>query len=133
MADKNKPPASDNRSSATTKPALIRLNQVVLVPERFCNRDPADLKKDNLTAFADTIAAEGLQTPVEFYRDKNGQLIITKGHRRISALRLNASRQVPGFAPDTPFAVEVVVLDLAGIGVDDSRILPAWQLQHQAR
>jgi ParB-like chromosome segregation protein Spo0J len=99
-----------------TKPVKVRLDQLVLLPERYCHRDPAELNDPaRLRSLADRIADEGLQTPVEFYRDGQGRPVITKGHRRISALRLLAKEKRPGFTPD----MEVEAVEVSGATEQD--------------
>jgi hypothetical protein len=93
----------DPATRATTRPVKIRLDHLLLKPETYSHRDPAELnieKPEKIRSLADNIAEIGLQTPVEFYREKDGQPVVTKGHRRVSALRLLAKENKPGFTPD---------------------------------
>jgi hypothetical protein len=108
-SDKQVPGGPERAAQAATKPVKVPLDQFVLLPERYCHRDPAELKDPKrLEPLAASIAAEGLQTPVEFYRDAQGRPVITKGHRRISAQRRLADTKRPGFPPDMPVeAIEV--------------------------
>jgi ParB-like chromosome segregation protein Spo0J len=110
MAQDKKPPAVPERATqAATKPTRVPLSDFILIPEQFCHRDDRELKdEDRLRSLMDSLAAEGLQTPVEFYRDGNGRPVIVKGHRRISALRRLAQQGKPGFTADMPVeAIEV--------------------------
>jgi ParB-like chromosome segregation protein Spo0J len=117
MAQERKAPAVPERATqAATRPVKVRLDQFVLVPERYCHRDKAELEDPaRLRPLADSIAREGQQTPVEFYRDDKGRLVITKGHRRISALRLLAKDKRAGFAPD----MEAEAIEVTGAAPAD--------------
>src|SRR3954463_6268352 len=108
--DQDAPAAPERATQAETRPATIRLSEFLLKPEVYSHRDPEDLTdRDRLKPLMDSLVTEGLQNPVEFYRDAGGRPVPTKGHRRISAMLQLASENTPGFAPDMAVpAVEVL-------------------------
>jgi hypothetical protein len=111
MADDKKPPEAPERAThATTRPTTVRLNEFVLKPASYCHRDPEDLvDRDRLGALKDSLTVEGLLNAVEFFRDPDGKPVVTRGHRRISAMRQLAKENRAGFSDDMPVeAVEVV-------------------------
>jgi ParB-like chromosome segregation protein Spo0J len=117
MADDKKAPAVPERATpAATKPAKVPLNEFLLLPERYCHRDEQELTDiERLRPLVDSIAAEGLQTPPEFFRDEKGRPVIVKGHRRISALRWLADKGTAGFKPNMP----VEAIEVSGATLED--------------
>jgi ParB-like chromosome segregation protein Spo0J len=98
----------ERATKATTKPTKVRLSDFKLKPASYCHRDMQELEEENLRPLMDSIAAEGLQNVPEFFRDPDGQPVVTKGHRRITAMRFLAAKNVDGFKPDMLIqAVEV--------------------------
>jgi hypothetical protein len=106
------PGADDERvpGRATTRPTTVPLKDFVLRPARYCHRAPEELEdRDRLGALKDSLTGEGLLNPVEFFRDPDGKPVVTRGHRRISAMRQLAAENRAGFGDDMPVeAVEVV-------------------------
>jgi hypothetical protein len=102
MAQTKEAPAIPERATqAETRPTTERLSDFQLKPESFYHRDQAELADpDRLKPLMDSLAVEGLQTPVELFRGPDGKPVPTKGHRRISAMRQLAKQNTPGFTPD---------------------------------
>lgn len=102
MSNERKPPDTPGREPrAVTRPVMVRLDQLVLIPERFCHRDPAELDDSaRLRPLADSILANGLQVPIEYFMDDQGRKVVDSGHRRTSALRLLAREGRPGYTAD---------------------------------
>jgi ParB-like chromosome segregation protein Spo0J len=69
---------------------------------------------------------EGLQVPVEYYRDPDGRKVLVKGHRRSTACRILANRNTPNFTLDMKIpAIEVSdapVKDLVVRAVADNAV-----------
>ena len=58
-----------------------------MLPDVFCHRGPDALKEENVADLYDSLIMEGLQVPVEYTTDPDDRKVVTKGHRRLSALR----------------------------------------------
>ena len=85
-----------------------RLDELVMQPELFCHRGPKGLEEANVSDLFDSLIMEGLQVPIEYYVDKDGRKIVTKGHRRITACRILARMNTPNFSLDMEIpAIEV--------------------------
>jgi len=112
MAKDKIPPAVPERAApATTRPVKVRLDQLVVEPERFCHRELAELTDPaRLRPLAESIFATGLQVPIEFFKDEKGRLVETSGHRRRAALRLLAEEHRPGYTLD----MEVPAVEVSG-------------------
>jgi len=116
MAEKTAPVSPERVTQATTKPTTVGLDLLITVPERFCHRDTSELKDvSKYKDLADSIATEGLQTPIEYYLDDQGRPVVTKGHRRVAALRHNAAISKPGFSPD----MEIEAIEVSGASQQD--------------
>src|SRR5260370_14390092 len=104
MAEERKPPDVPERATkAVTGPMTVPLNEFVLKPELYCHRDPEDLtNRDRLLPLMDSLTVEGLLNPVEIFRDPDGKPVVTKGHRRISAMRQLAKKKSAGFTEANP-------------------------------
>jgi hypothetical protein len=111
MADDREAPVVPERATqATTRTTTVPLNEFVLRPELYCHRDEDELRDRNrLRPLMDSLTVEGLQTPVEFFRDADGRPVVDKGHRRISSMRQLARENTPRFTETMPVeAVEVL-------------------------
>jgi ParB-like chromosome segregation protein Spo0J len=96
------------QSTATMKRIRIPLDQVVLEPLRFSHRNRSALLEPSLKPLMDSLVLEGMQVPIEGYRDSQGRFVVTKGHRRVESLRLLAAKNTPGFTADLEVeAIEV--------------------------
>jgi len=85
-------------TAATTRLTKVPLDEFVLITEDFCHRNADELTDpDKLRPLMDSLVAEGLQIPIEFARDAAGRPVPTKGHRRVTCLRLLARANTPGF------------------------------------
>jgi hypothetical protein len=95
---KDAPAPLERATKAATHHASVPLNKFVLRPELYCFRDPEELNDESrLMPLLNLLVVEGMQTPVEFFFDSEGNPVTTKGHRRISAMRLAAKKNMPGF------------------------------------
>ena len=107
MATENEEPLS-RATNATTKRIKIRLDEIKIDTERYCHRDNNALTDESLKSLMDSLILEDLQNPVEIYRDEDGNAILLKGHRRVTACRLLADKNEPGFTRDREVdAIEV--------------------------
>jgi ParB-like chromosome segregation protein Spo0J len=107
--DKEAPVVAKRETQAEIRPTRVRLSELVLQPERYSHRRKIEFSSARLKALKDSIVSEGLQVPIEFYRDAKGRLVVLKGHRRVTALRLLAADNTPGFTPDMEIdALEVI-------------------------
>jgi hypothetical protein len=96
-------------TQATTRLVQIPLDQFVLHPERYCHRDPEELTEGRLKPLMESLVNQGIQVPVEFYKDDKGQPILDKGFRRITGMRLLAAQHTPNFVPNMMVdALEVI-------------------------
>ena len=99
--DKNKPEILERATAAETKRTHVRLDELAFDTERYCHRESESLKEENLTSLLNSLTLEGLQVPVEYFEDvATKKKVLTKGHRRVSALRILANKNTPGFAED---------------------------------
>jgi hypothetical protein len=122
----------------TMRPATVPLNSLVLKAATYCHRDLEELEdRDRLSALKDSLTVEGQLTAVEFFRDSDGKPVVTRGHRRISALRQLAKENRAGFTHDMPVeAVEVIgasELDLLCRSVSDNAIRQDYTLGERIR
>lgn len=103
------PVVPERATQAATRPVMVPLNEIILVPKKFCHRNDAELTDvKKLRPLMDSIAAEGLQDPIEIVRDEQGRPVLVKGYRRASSLKALAKGLTPGFTHDMPVpAVEV--------------------------
>jgi hypothetical protein len=108
--EKEAPVVPERATQAATRPVTVPLDEFVLKPELYSHRAPEELKdRDRLLPLMDSLTVEGLLNPVEFYRGPDGTPVVTKGHRRINALRQLAQENRPGFTAAMPVeAVEVL-------------------------
>src|SRR5437867_3255557 len=97
VSEKKEPEVLVSATAATTKRTKVRLNELQIDLDRYCHRDPQELTPEKLGPLMASIAVEGLQVPVEYYLDEQGRKVPTKGHRRLSACRILADRNQPGF------------------------------------
>lgn len=94
-------------STATTDRTKIRLDHIKF--GNFCHRDPVELEPSSLTKLKESVILEGLQVPIEFYRDDQGNVILLKGHRRVTVCRILAGENEAGFTLDMEIdAIEVI-------------------------
>src|SRR5262245_28226931 len=95
-------------TQAKAMPTLVPLNELDMLENVFCHRGPDGLDSANVADLFDSLILEGLQVPVEFYRDKDNRKILVKGHRRVTACRILAQRNTPMFTLDMKIpAIEV--------------------------
>jgi ParB-like chromosome segregation protein Spo0J len=109
------PPVAKRETQAQTKPTKARLSEFVLFPERYSHRSKEEFQKNRLQPLMDSLVSEGLQVPVEFFRDKDGKPVLLKGHRRIHAMRFLAEDHAPGFTTD----MEVDALEVINATAED--------------
>jgi hypothetical protein len=102
-------------TSATTKRTTVRLDELVFDLDRYCHRDPEALSEESLAPLLQSLILEGLQVPIEFYVNAKKQKEVVKGHRRVSALRINADKNEPGFTRD----LEVEAIEVEGATPQD--------------
>jgi ParB-like chromosome segregation protein Spo0J len=57
----------------------------------------------------ESIKVEGLKNPPEVFTDKDGQMVLVTGHRRVTSVRLLADDGVEGFTPDMVIDVSELV------------------------
>lgn len=88
----------DRATSATTLSTKVKLSELKLQPERYSHRKPEDLDAAQLEDLKKSLRLEGLQTPIEYYVDAEGNKIVTKGHRRVTALRQLAGDNLANFS-----------------------------------
>lgn len=86
-----------------------QLDQLQMKPEHYCHRAEVELSRTTLKPLMDSLALEGLQTPVEVYAEAKGQLVVVKGHRRVMAMRLLADDNHPSFKHNMSVQVHVVL------------------------
>lgn len=110
MAKEKEPPAPLTRATrAETSAAKVRLSDFVVNRSRYSFRGDDEFKPTRLNPLKTSITTEGLQVPLEFYRDGQGRPVLIKGHRRAEALKQLAAENVPGFTADMEVdALEVV-------------------------
>jgi hypothetical protein len=118
-------------SQATTRRTSIPLDRFILYRELYCLRDGEELNvEDRLKALKISLTTEGLQSPVEFVLDANGQPVLVKGFRRISAMRSLARDNVPGFTASMPVEADEVLnatpQDLLCRAVSDNTIRKSY-------
>lgn len=108
-------------SQAKKRQVTVRLNLLVLDPDRFCHR----LEKANIPGLARSLAAEGQGTPLKFFTDAKGKKVLLGGYRRYDALQWNIEHGVPGFTPDMEVdAIEILEAtpqDLVAISITDNQ------------
>jgi hypothetical protein len=108
--EEESPKLPERATTATTKPTTVSLNEFVLEPELYCHRDKRELEdEERLKPLMNTLVVEGHQTPVEYFRTKEGKRVVTKGYRRISAMRLLAKQNTPNFTETMPVKAEEVL------------------------
>ena len=78
---------------------------------RFFHRDKKYLGEEQLKQILASIHHEGLQVPIEFYRDGDRKVLV-KGHLRVAAYHLLARKGTPGFLLENEIdAIEVRTSD----------------------
>jgi transposase-like protein len=97
-------------TAATTRQCTVRLDELKLLPERYCHREDDELKPENLELFMDSLILEkGIQVAVVYSMDAQLQKFLTAGHRRVIGARTLADRNQPGFTHDMEIkAIEVL-------------------------
>jgi ParB-like chromosome segregation protein Spo0J len=95
-----KPKELTRVSNVTMKRVKVRLDLIVMDPDRFCHRNQDALKADSLKSLMDSLITEGMQVPIEGYFDKQGRFVVVKGHRRVSSLLLLVQKNTPSFTAD---------------------------------
>jgi len=95
-----------------TRPVMVRLDELVLMPERFSQRPDEELTEaTRLRSLADAIVARGgIQVPIEFFVNEKGQKVVDAGNRRTAASRLLAKENWPGYT----FDMEVPAIEVVG-------------------
>src|SRR5947209_586814 len=58
---KETPEVAKRETQAETRPAKVRLNELVFLPERFSHRGKAEFTRPRLKPLMDSIVSEGLQ------------------------------------------------------------------------
>jgi ParB-like chromosome segregation protein Spo0J len=109
------PEILERASQAITKRCKARLDEVAFDTDRYCHRDEDALTADNLKTLMDSLVLEGLQVPIEFHVDGEGKKVLVKGHRRVTACRLLADKNTPGFSRD----MEVDAIQVQNATVED--------------
>lgn len=95
-ADKNVlPPDERDFSSWKWEMRMVPLDQFVF--KKNCHREDVQLTKPYLQSLMDSIAMQGLTDAVEAYIDRDTELVLLCGHRRITSMRLLAEEGHPGF------------------------------------
>ena len=95
-------------SHVTMKRIKVRLDQVVMEPERYSHRRSQAFKEENLQSLMDSLVLEGMQVPIEGFFDDQGRFVVVKGHRRVRAHQLLVGQHKPGFLDEMELeAVEV--------------------------
>jgi ParB-like chromosome segregation protein Spo0J len=106
---KKEPEILKRATSAESRRTRVRLSELKLDTERYCHRHPDALLEKNLEDLLNSLTLEGLQVPVEYFQAPEGRKVVTKGHRRVTACRILAGRNTPGFTEDMEIeAIEVV-------------------------
>ena len=136
--EKKAPEFLERATQAVTRPMAVPLNEFVEKRELYCHRVDEELDETTrLKSLMDSLAVEGLQTPVEFFRDSDGKPVLTKGHRRITAMRGLAKQNTPGFTTDMPVeAIEVLKAtpqDLLCRSVADNSVRNGYSLMERIR
>jgi len=99
MSTENTEPLS-RATSATTEHRQIPLDQIKIDKDLFCHRNPEALLPEKLETMMDSLILENIQVPVEVFKNEKGNYTLIKGHRRVSACRLLADKNEPGFTRD---------------------------------
>lgn len=94
-------------SKATTKRTKVKLDEIKT--SVYCHRPEEEL--EDLTTLEESLTLEGLQVPLEYFINEDGQNVLLKGHRRLKAMRNLADKNVPGFSRD--MEVEAIEVDNA--------------------
>jgi hypothetical protein len=55
-----------------------------------------------------SISVSRFDTPIKCYFNEEGKPVVLSGHRRLTALRLLAQRNVPGCTPNMRVTVQIV-------------------------
>jgi ParB-like chromosome segregation protein Spo0J len=114
--DNNKEPEILERAtSAETRRTRVRLSDLTFDTDRYCHRAEEALKEENLEDLLKSLTLEGLQVPVEYFSAPGGRKVVTKGHRRVTACRILAARNTPGFTED----MEVEAIEVLGATPQD--------------
>jgi ParB-like chromosome segregation protein Spo0J len=111
-------------TSASTQRTKVPLDAIQFDTDHYCHRDPEALKEENLATLLDSLTLEGLQVPIEVHK-VDGKTVLIKGHRRVTACRLLAGKNTPGFTLDMEIeAIEVngTVHDLLVRSVSDNDV-----------
>jgi len=96
--DKKKEEILTRATTGTTRRCTVPLNELTLLPEKYCHREPEELKPEALQLLCDSLVLEGLRVPPVFFTNAQGQKIVTCGYRRVIGLRTLAERNQPGFS-----------------------------------
>ena len=105
----------ERATSAETRRTNVRLSDLKKDTDRYFHRPSAALEEKDLDSLLKSLTLEGLQVPVEFFRDGVGTAYLTKGHRRVAACRILAGRNTPGFTED----MEVEAIEVLGATPQD--------------
>jgi hypothetical protein len=107
-------------TNATTVRTKVRLDELVFDVDRYCHRDPKALTEEHLKPLMDNLVSEGGQlVPIEIVTTAKGQKEVIGGHRRVTAQRLLADKNQPGFARD----MEIEAVEILGASPQDLLVL----------
>ena len=109
------PEILERATQATMQRTRVHLNDLVMDTDRFCHRKAATLNEEGLKDLMDSLVLEGLQVPVEYFSDTRGRKVLVKGHRRVTACKLLAGRNTPGFKED----MDVEAIEVQGATPED--------------
>jgi ParB-like chromosome segregation protein Spo0J len=87
-------------TNATTRRTKVRLDELKFDLARYCHRDEEALKEENLAPLMQSLILEGQLVPIEFFTNAEGEKELLGGHRRVTALRTLADKNVPRFTRD---------------------------------
>src|SRR5512135_2370339 len=102
---------AEPRTPAEQRPTRIRLDEIDRGDLRFYYRDRKFLQEEHLEDLLKSLRREGMQVPIEFFRDGDRKVLV-KGFRRVAARGILARKGVPGFGEDQKLdAIEVLETD----------------------
>ena len=104
-------PQAEPRTPAEQRATRIRLDEIDRGDLRFYYRDRKYLQEEHLEDLLKSLRREGMQVPIEFFRDGDRKVLV-KGFRRVAAWVILARKGVPGFGEDQKLdAIEVLETD----------------------
>lgn len=102
-------------TNVTTKRTRVRLDQIVMEPEKFCHRPADALSEEKLKDIMDSLVLEGMQVPIEGYLDKDKRYVLIKGHRRVMSHKILVGKNTPNFSAD----MELEAIQLENATLED--------------